>query len=278
MIDVVTVVFDEELPILKCQAQSIDLYCQHLGIRNIYVMVNQIQPIEIDRSWWGSMGHLVRVIARAAYDEPWSGNGWLDQQLLKIYGARQSNNVWSMILDAKTVLTNTITNDLLINKNGQARFDCVPISPVFHPARDISNAVFGTDNDQILMPAGVPFLFHNESIRGMITHVENSTNRAFGRWFLDQGMVTEFVLYSTWILGYPNHQKLYADSDHCSLNICHCCHVQGDRFDEILDSHDDHSHTLSVHRKVWQGLSSEQKQRFRSRLIACGITTAEHLV
>jgi hypothetical protein len=54
MIDIATVVFRDELPILKLQAQSIERYCQHIGIRNIYVIVNDDDDTihQIDAGWW----------------------------------------------------------------------------------------------------------------------------------------------------------------------------------------------------------------------------------
>ena len=44
-IDLVTVVFEPELPVLRAQAQSINLYCRDLGIKNIYVIVNDHESV-----------------------------------------------------------------------------------------------------------------------------------------------------------------------------------------------------------------------------------------
>ena len=45
MIDICTVVFREELAILKAQAQSVALRCQDLGSLNIYVVVNDTDDV-----------------------------------------------------------------------------------------------------------------------------------------------------------------------------------------------------------------------------------------
>jgi hypothetical protein len=45
MIDIVTVVFEQEIPVLRAQAQSIALNCQRIGIRNIYVVLNDSETI-----------------------------------------------------------------------------------------------------------------------------------------------------------------------------------------------------------------------------------------
>ena len=39
-VDLVSIVFREELQILKTQAQSIDLYLDNIGTRSIFVIVN----------------------------------------------------------------------------------------------------------------------------------------------------------------------------------------------------------------------------------------------
>lgn len=279
MIDVVTVVFREELPILQCQAQSIDLYCKNIGINSIYVMVNESGlSADIDPSWWGSMAYRVRVIPRETFSVNWIGDGWLTQQLLKILGSALSYNAWTMVLDAKTVLTNDISLDLVFNDQGQAKFGWIGVNPVFHPAQEIANRLIDSNNEKILLPAGVPFFFHNASVRSMISYSELKTGNDFASWFLNQGMLTEFVLYSTWISADQKRKELYTDvpSDN-SWKICHVCHVQTDQFDRILDSHDDFSHTLSVHRQAWSSLSDKQKQTFRNRLMVRGISKSRLL-
>lgn len=278
MIDIITVVFGEELPILSCQAQSIDLYCQDLGIEQIFVMVNESNLAdEIDLSWYGSLADKVRIVPRETFQVTWPDNGWLNQQLLKILGGSMSRNTWSMVLDAKTVLTRSFTKDQLLTDQGQAKFGWIPIKEVFHPARDIANKLFDSDNGKILSPSGVPFFFHNESIRSMIDYVESKTQEDFKSWFLDRGMLTEFVLYSAWIALDPARRNLYTGTDEGTLRICHVCHVFADQFDQIVNAHDDLSHTLSVHRRTWAGLSDDQKQLFRQKLLQKGISRASIL-
>jgi hypothetical protein len=59
MIDIVTVVFEQEIPVLRAQAQSIALNCQRIGIRNIYVVLNDSETIasQIDPAWWGPLAN-----------------------------------------------------------------------------------------------------------------------------------------------------------------------------------------------------------------------------
>ena len=57
MIDIVTVVFQEELPILRLQAESIELYCQNMMLGNIVVVINDesMSTADIDPAWYGNM-------------------------------------------------------------------------------------------------------------------------------------------------------------------------------------------------------------------------------
>ena len=63
MIDIVTVVFEPEISVLRAQAQSLALYGQKLGIRNIYVVLNDVETIaaQIDPAWWGPLANSVLV-------------------------------------------------------------------------------------------------------------------------------------------------------------------------------------------------------------------------
>ena len=69
MIDIVTVVFEQELSVLRLQAQSIELYCQDIGVKSIYVIVNDADSLaaQIDPAWWGNMSSLVRIVPRSQF-------------------------------------------------------------------------------------------------------------------------------------------------------------------------------------------------------------------
>lgn len=277
MIDIVSVVFGEELPILSCQAQSLDLYCQDLGIRNIFVMVNEPNlSSKIDVAWWGSLGDRVVLLPREAFDVSWLENGWVNQQLLKMLGAALSQNTWSMILDAKTVITQPLTQDRLLTAEGKIKLGWIPTIEVFAPAQRIANEIFQSKNDQTLAPAGVPFFFHNQSVREMINDLESRTQQDFKSWFLAQGLLTEFVLYSTWTSIDTSRKALY-DAPSLEFRVCNICHSVVDSFDDLIGLHDDTTVSLSIHRRAWHKLSTKQKEIFRDRLVACGISRAGEL-
>ena len=103
MIDIVTVVFRDELPILQLQAQSIDLYCRDIGVKDIFVVVNDTDSVadQVDPAWWGSMSQCVKIVPRQKFECNFVENGWVSQQALKMLASSMSTNTWSMVLDAK---------------------------------------------------------------------------------------------------------------------------------------------------------------------------------
>ena len=106
MIDICTVVFDAELDVLKLQARSIELYCQDIGLKNIFVMVNDSS--RVDPAWYGSFADRVQIIPRTEFDCEWRDNGWVSQQVLKMLGSAMSDNAWCMIVDAKTLFVRPV--------------------------------------------------------------------------------------------------------------------------------------------------------------------------
>ena len=119
MIDICTVVFREELAILKAQAQSIALRCQDLGSLNIYVVVNDTDDVvaEIDSAWWGNLASKVMVIPRSTFSTTYVDNGWLSQQVLKLLTPALSYNKYTMVLDAKTVFVKDFKLSELLQDN-----------------------------------------------------------------------------------------------------------------------------------------------------------------
>jgi len=270
MIDICTVVFEEELPILRIQAASIDMYCQNLGIRNIYVVLNDHETLveKIDPAWWGHLSEKVLVIPRTAFSSPWTDNGWVTQQLWKMLVASMSYNVYTMVLDAKTVFVRDLLLDDLFNRHKQLTLGQLPIYPVFEPARETCNRLFDIDMQLQAGPGGVPFFFHNDTIRLMIAEVTKRTNTTFALWFQQQGNMTEFMLYSAFCqMHYGSLDALYT-RDNTLGQVINVCHTQVGEFDRLIkEMRSPLTLTVSVHRKAWQQLNEDQRNSYRMLLI-----------
>jgi len=274
MIDIVTVVFAQEIPILRVQAQSIDLYCRDIGVKNIFVVVNDADNVtdQIDPAWWGSFADRVQVVARSSFDCDFVSNGWVSQQALKMLAASSSANEWSMVLDAKTIFVRTFPIDKLFDEDHKLKVGLLPIYPVFEPSRQITNQLFGIDLKHQAGPGGVPFFFHSQTLRDMIVDVEQRVNQNFSEWFQSQGMLTEFILYSGWIEYRSGLDRCY--SNWSCFNVCNLCHSELDIADTKISEYmqDPRILTVSIHRNAWSQLNNAQQQTYRDFLISRGIS------
>lgn len=268
MIDICTVVFDAELDVLKLQARSIELYCQDIGLKNIFVMVNDASSV--DPTWYGSFADRVRVVPRSDFDCEWSNNGWVSQQVLKLLGAAQSKNDWCMIVDAKTLFVRPVKLEEII-VDGCVATGSLPIYPVFDASRNITNQLFDIDLPAQLGPGGVPFFVEPSLTREMIQEVEHRTGQDFSDYFQQQGRLTEFILYS----GYVWYRDCTFDKRyHTQSNIhpANLCHSETGIFDSKLNTmNQPKTLTVSIHRNAWSQLSKEQQQQYHTLLAERGI-------
>jgi len=269
MTDIITVAFREELPVLKLQAKSIELYCQDLDIGNIIVVVNDdnLDPSELDRSWWGQLSDRVVFVHRRAWNIDYAENGWLTQQLLKILATGMGKGEWSIVLDAKTIFVRPVKNLAQRPVVGDLQIDSV-----FGPSRQIVNNLFNIDLQRQLGPGGVPFIFNNQLVQEMISEVEKLTNcSSFSKWFQDQGMITEFILYSGYVVyKFGSYNTMYNTDTSIEISPCNLCHSEVAIFDRKFAEMAD-THTVSVHRRAWSQLSNEQQSKYTNFLKSRGI-------
>lgn len=275
MIDIITVVFREELPVLQVQAASMAQYLCHNDVSKIWVVVNDSDSVfqQIDPLWWGALADRVTVCQVNTHSY---NNGWLTQQLCKLTAAASATTDWSMVVDAKTVFVRDWQLSDVLTEQGMA-VGTLPIFPVFAESQQRIQKLFGIEFDQQLGPGGVPFFFHTATVTDMIQHIENLVDQEFGLWFLEQGRITEFMLYSGYVL--YRHEKfapLYSDKR--AFDVENVCHSETQRFDQKFKNMQQHNLlTVSVHREAWAKLSEIQKQQYRDFLIDRKILEAKIL-
>lgn len=267
MIDLVTVVFSEELSVLRLQAQSIARYftCDDLG--KIYIVVNDntMTVEQVDTSWWGPCQDRVVVVHRSAWNVDYVENGWLTQQLLKLVATELCASKWSMILDAKTIFVKPVSKIA-----DRPQVGVLDIYPVFDVSRQQVNALFDVDLQKQLGPGGVPFILDNSLTQEMILEITALTGQSFSPWFQQQGMITEFILYAGYVLKkYRSYEILY-DIENTAITPCNLCHSEVDAFDrKFKEMHS--STTVSIHRRAWVQLLPEQQRQYTDFLSSRGI-------
>jgi len=269
MIDIATVVFRDELPILKLQAQSIERHCRHIGIRNIYVIVNDDDDTihQIDAAWWGAAANHVLVVPRSAFSTQFVEDGWVSQQALKLLAASISHNTWTMVLDAKTIFVKELLLEDLIDEQGRVRVGTLDIYPVFETTRLMVNQTYDIDMTKQLGPGGVPFLFQNDVVRLMIAETAFRVKQKFPLWFQGKGRLTEFMLYS----GYLQYRFGGLDTFYnpeFSFGVVNVCHTEVDQYErKLAEMKNSDPLTVSIHRNAWKQLTDEQKQAYQHFLI-----------
>lgn len=280
MIDIITVVFEQEIPVLRAQAQSIALNCQHIGIRNIYVVLNDLEPVaaQIDPGWWGPLANNVLVIPRTAFSTPFVTDGWVSQQVLKLMTAAISYNTYSMILDAKTIFVRELDPETIVDSSGRIQTGILPLYPVFAPAKKIVDELFEMDLQRQVGPGGVPCIVHNDTVRMMIAEVTLRTKTSFPIWFQSQGVLTEFVLYSAFVQHLCGDIGVLYDQHNSLGSIVNVAHNETDSWlIKINQMQKGETLTVSVHRGAWAKLTVEQKQQYRDLLTDRGIEAAADL-
>lgn len=277
--DIVTVVFREELEVLKLQAQSIELYCQGLDIGEIIVVVNDrdLDIVELDFNWWGSLKDQVKVVQRSAFNTEYIDNGWVTQQALKLIASTMGMSRHSMILDAKTLFVKPVSLNDLFDQQDRLTLGQLDIYPVFEPSQKITEQLFDIIVDKQLGPGGVPFVVDNDQVRYMIQWIEATTEQNFLVWFQEQGMLTEFILYSGWIIRVNGSLDSIATEQNTFGTICNVCHSEVGIFDSKFQSMQSAT-TVSIHRRAWTQLSAQQRQQYRNFLTSKNITQAKEYV
>jgi hypothetical protein len=265
MIDIVTVVFQEELDILQKQARSIDLYVKNIG--RIIVVVNQDDDLtqSIDPAWWGTNQHCVEVVPRSSFGTEWSSNGWVSQQALKLLSTATATSEWAVILDAKTIFVNHFKQ-----LDARPAIGQLPIYPVFEPSRSIACDLFDIDLQSQLGPGGVPFVINTAQTRDMIVWIQHQVQQPFADWFQQQGRLTEFILYSAWIQRATGSLDSIYNLDCTDISPCNLCHSEVARFEQKYQAMSKAT-TVSIHRHAWSQLSATQQRQYQDFLSSRGI-------
>jgi hypothetical protein len=265
MVDIVTVVFQDELEVLRLQAQSLDLY--GCDIQNIFVIVNEDSDLakKINTAWWGSLSSRVAVLTRNEFGNSWADNGWVSQQALKLSAAARCESPWSIILDAKTIFVKSMP----VLKS-QPQVGLLPIYPVFEPSQRIVNQLFDIHLDAQLGPGGVPFVINTDQVKEMIAWIENRQKESFATWFQDQGMLTEFLLYAGWLVYNTGGLDRLYDIKNISMTPCNLCHSEVGAFDRKFAEMQSTT-TVSIHRRAWSQLNNIQQGMYLNFLRERGI-------
>ena len=275
MIDLITVVFEKEIPLIEIQARSIELYIDTDIIKNIYVVVNDDDCIVnlINPAWWGIHSHKVQIIPRSKYGVDPTLIGWDSQQMYKLFAAESAESTWSMCLDAKTWFVQRLQWDKLFDEYNRVKFRNLTVFLVFNPAQVFLEKFYGIEMKEVIGPGGVPFMFHTDTVRSMISEIGGSFLEFFSTHVRLPANITEFMLYSAYVTHkHGNYSSLYSNSQ--NYIVQNIADFQINDFDKILKNMGyPVTLTASIHLRVYPLLTDQQFERWCSFLVEKNLTT-----
>ena len=266
MIDIITVVFQQELYYLEIQARSIEQYIDNDRIGKIFVVVNDNDSVcnLVDKNWWGNNSHKVIVVPRTRFGVQEQLHGWNSQQLYKLFAASIATSNWSMCLDAKTWFVQNLDFAKMFDNTGRVNLCSFSTIPVFKPAETFVETFFNIESKEVIGPGGVPFFFHTETITDLIKHLEEHHNTNlldfFSKNVMSPVFLTEFMLYSGFVkYKYGSHNTLYSQNQYYS--VTNLADFQKYEFDKIFVQMQGPTNlTASIHRSVYPYLTEKQLQ------------------
>lgn len=285
MIDLITIVFREELPLLRIQARSYDLYIQENDVNQITISVNDDDGVAdlIDPAWWGRHQSKVVIKTRSQYNFNCRVNGWESQQLLKLLAAGESTSTWAAVLDAKTWFVRSVDMIKVFDENNRVKTKSLPLHPFlikhFEPAKKFIDTYFNINVTNLIGPAGVPFLFHSPTVKEMIASVDN-----FPEFFQTSlqfpHLVTEFTFYTGYVTSkFGKITDLYTDKGHVldfELSAVNIAEWQLDKFDDMISGLAWRPYSaVSIHRKTYQELTPEQLKNWLNFIKTRNLITTE---
>lgn len=264
--DFITVVYDAEVHLLEWQAKSICKYVDPKIVNKLIVVDNGSQNCIIDRKWYGVFEKKLEVITHKDLQLQVLQHldGWRTQQLCKLLASARSKTDWSVILDAKTFFARPFDIGTVLD-NGKPCVGQLPVVDFWRDSKLFLEKLYDIQLEKIVGPGGVPFFFHNETVREMIASIEN-----FNDWFQEKlyeqtpphrTLVTEFMLYSAFVLKKIKFNALYhEDRRIVAFNVSDW---EADKFEKIFSID---AHTISVAEKTKRLLSDKQLKRWESFL------------
>ena len=287
-LDLLSVVYHQELEILKTQGRSIDLRFSQEVLDTIYIIINddETKKEEICSEWWGKHSSKITIIHRSelGYVPTPYLRGWFTQQICKMLGVANSKSDWCIILDAKTWFMRDYTVELCF-KRGKAKIENGKnYSPFWNDGVNYIKTFLNFDNLIWLSPGGVPFFAKPYIMQDTISKIENVSQQNFISWFEKNCQfpskvnpttngITEFVCYNAYISTVPNlFDETYANEQNFSIFNITDYEVEAGKFDGWFQKlRLSNPFTASIHPRAIPLLKDEQLSLWNAYLKERGL-------
>jgi len=204
----VTVVFEEELPLLQLQARSMSLYLDPDAVEELVVIDNSTRGMpgrvhDAVLRGYGGLADAVRVLRPRDICRVPGTIGWRSQQVLKLSVAGRLTSERFVVLDAKNHFIDTAGAGLFVAPDGRGRVTAHSYERhALRPALEHVLVYLGLEpSDHVGCFTGTvtPFTFDAALVVSMMQDIERRSRRSFADEFVANAL-TEFFLYSGWLL------------------------------------------------------------------------------
>lgn len=294
-LDLVTVVYEDDLHLLQTQALSIQQTFEYDDLNNIHIVVNDLMFVceKVKKEWYGKFYNKVVIWDNWCYSvldfaPPYASrekrdHGWKRQQALKLLAVSKSTADWTIVLDAKTWFVKKFHKQHFFDHQNRARTTLWPTPIPFQKGQDFCRSFIDalqpcdSQGHFSLSPVGVPFFMKPWLVKSMIDYLNPKFNNLeFLAWFMSPCYfpfcMTEFVLYSEYVArvhGFENFYNFnYSGVVRTVWNFGQSDSVE--KFVNFIESvgtpTTDHYWTVSIHPHAHNRLSLEQKAQWNRYL------------
>lgn len=227
MIDFLTLSFDDnvEIGLLKLQAVSFKYVDETMmdKIGKIFVFYNDsgLDKIEFIKQYYPeALRSKVSIIYRDAIMNQCTKSSWRNQQYFKLYISKYIESECYIVLDGKNHFIRDVNlNDFMCNGKPKLYLenpgnmikyykDCLTYFKIDDPFNYYmcDDGLTNKNCDDILLTT-TPFVFITKQVLNLINYIQDNENIAFYDFFMNNKFITEFYLYSTYLIFSNNIDK-----------------------------------------------------------------------
>lgn len=212
-INIVSVVYSEELPFLRNQARSLAIYFKEEDVKSICIIINDkdedkcLEHVQAMLPLYGLLRDRVQIFRPSDFmarkdgmckvplaalkcafvtnpylspirrNKGWKGNsGWMMQQAFKLSISRIVSDDYILILDCKNFFVSHVTSLDFISSSGRPKSRLTTPSPAQKNWIENSFDIFGIslpDSENCSAPSTTPFCVETSLLRDCLNEVEN---------------------------------------------------------------------------------------------------------
>lgn len=287
VLDFVTVICHEDLPLLKLQAKSIKKFLDPNCIGRIFLIVNELAPemvystlaTEVLPEYQDLISHIEIIPFTRLMRPHVAVSGFRTAQTLRLLASRIVGTADYVALDSKAhFIRPAVYNSFADPRSGKARAykqRKLPNSPQEYEA---AYEYFEAPTPEFFLPVRAPFTFRTAVVRQMLEAVEAREEAHFDDFFTSATHnMSEFAMYQAWIALQPDgFDAHYRFGGRNAAGIFARAPSTPEGMEEVLANLGaDATQVFSLHRKRVATLPDDAASRIVSVWVSSGLFGSE---